>query len=118
MRNFESFNPCTYFTTVGHFLNRLCNFFCRLKDGGVVRLRYIDEIIYFYFWNHKCMSDIDRSNIEKCVHVLVLVNFIRRNLSVYDACKYRCHAFSIGTKPTSRSLVKSPVSTILIRNLI
>lgn len=51
--------------------------FCRLDQIQKFFIRHLDERLAMSFWQHECMSEMDRIDVEDCHGPLILIDDLR-----------------------------------------
>lgn len=65
MRNFQSDNRFAHLFTGESFFNGTDHFLCKYMHSSQVLIAQIENIVYFLFGHHQCMSLYQRIDIEK-----------------------------------------------------
>lgn len=76
------------------FLYSWTEFFCCLEYSTIVRLWHFREMIYFDFRDDQSMPRFLWKNIEKCIRILIFIEFIRWDFPWDDARKESSHELS------------------------
>ena len=91
MRNFQTNNSLSYFTTRESTLNGFSHMFSKYLHRSQFFVRQIKDIIYLTFGNNQRMSFNQRVNIKKRIKTFILSHFVARNLTCNDFTEYCCH---------------------------